>query len=199
MKSKSQKFIDNCKRLLETPNYIHLYFEFLNGGDEFYRNPQIVDIESWEKWTIEEKADFAEKNLNKKELRIRYPGTFSGPGTDDLQILIGLDNLEVFECDTMQVTTFTTLLELPRLEKVQLDIFSHTTGYIQEEWSVFDALIFIHCKPNEFRCRVENISKYRNELDLNRKFGIYGNLPAQGEELDLQFLTREFLYQKFSL
>lgn len=198
---KESAFIKNCKSLLAEEHFNNLYYEFLSGGDSFYGGQAPVDFETWTAFSIDEKAKLAEKTLNIKELIIKYPGTYSGPNTSDLKLLIGLDKIEVFECDSMQVTSYTTLLELTNLQSVTLDIFNHSTGYIEKEWSVFDALLFVNTKSDAFKSRLNNIPKYRKELDLARPFGVYPELSAKitnGDSgFDLRFITEEFLYKIF--
>ena len=195
------KFIKNCKELLADDQFKDLYYEFMSGGDSFYGGQAPVDFETWNRFSLDEKATLAEKTLNKTELKIKYPGTFSGPATSDLKLLIGLDEVEFFECDSMQVTSYTTLLELTNLQSVTLDIFNHSTGYIEKEWSVFDALLFVNTKSDAFKSRLNNIPKYRKELDLARPFGVYPELSAKitnGDSgFDLRFITEEFLYKIF--
>ncbi len=196
------KFIKNCKELLADDQFKDLYYEFMSGGDSFYGGQAPVDFETWNRFSLDEKATLAEKTLNKTELKIKYPGTFSGPATSDLKLLIGLDEVEFFECDSMQVTSYTTLLELPKLQSLVLDIYNHSTGYVEKEWSVFDALIFVHTNADRVKSTLNNIPKYRKELDLVRSFGVYPELSANknpdSNDLDLSFITEEFLYKYFS-
>lgn len=199
---KDSAFIKNCKVLLADEHFNNLYYEFLSGGDSFYGGRAPVDIEVWNSMSIDEKAKLAEKTLNTKNLMIKYPGTYSGPNTSDLKLLIGLNKIEVFECDSMMVTSYTTLLELPNLQRVTLDIFNHSTGYIEKEWSVFDALLFVNTNSDMFKSRLNNIPKYRQELDLVSSFGVYPELSAKKTNgnigFDLSFITEDFLYKHFS-
>jgi hypothetical protein len=174
--------------------YTYLYYEFMSGGDSFYGGTAPITSEDWLNLSLDKKAELAEQTLNQAFLKIRYPGTFNGPRNEDLRMLIHLDKIESFECDSMMVTSYTTLLKLPNLRSISVDVFDHFSGYHANEWSVFDALIFI--KTQSFRSKLDHIDQYRQELDLESPLGMPEKAEASEE---LTMITESYLYEHFSL
>ncbi len=90
----------------------------------------------------------------------------------------------------------TALLEMESLESVQLDVFAHQEGFHAQEWSVFDALIFLHSE--DFRCELSGLGRKRQELKLEQSlFGSALKCPQPEEEGAPDFLTEEILYKHF--
>lgn len=191
-------FHQNCLQWL-SQGLSELYYEYSSGGDSFYRGTPPISHSDWEKLPNDKKAQLIEKTLNQKELRIRYPGTFSGPSSENLRLLAGLDRVEHLYIDSMQATTFAALLDLPNLQSVVLDVFSHKDGYTNNEWCVFDALIYT--RSVEFKCKLNDIKRYRKELDLHKPFAQNPALAKANVEEgpDLGFITEEYLYKNYSL
>ncbi|WP_411823257.1 hypothetical protein [Leptospira sp. 'Mane'] len=206
MKNPSSAFIQNCTQLLaseDSEHYIRRYYEFINGGDEFYGSNAPISEGEWGQLTVAKQAELAEQLLNVPSLTIRYPGTFSGPSTEDLQMFVGLDLLESLEGDFMQVESYTKLLELPKLDRISFDIFSHSSGYMKEEWSVLDALLSIHTEG--FKGKLEGLLKYKEKLDLAKPFPIQHKDPSKIEpDMDKLYaslkkmVTEDFLYKNFA-
>ncbi len=206
MTTRSQEFIQNCTHLLsgeEGEYYAYRYFEFINGGDSFYGSHAPLSEEEWKGLTVAKQAELAEELLNVSSLSIRYPGTYSGPSTKDLQMFVGLDQLESLQGDFMQVESYTKLLELPKLNEISFDIFAHSSGYAIGIWSVLDALMCIHTEG--FKAKVEGLLKYKEKLDLAKPFPILhkdlSGLELNNDELykylkDL--IAEDFLYKNFA-
>ncbi|WCL49713.1 hypothetical protein [Leptospira sp. GIMC2001] len=181
----------------DSQHYTELYFEFIDGGDSMYGGRSSVDFDEWSSLSIDDKSVLAYSTLNQKELVVRYPGTFSGPTEEDLQILVGLDELEIFKCDSMMITNYNYLLELPKLNQLTLDLFSHQSKIVGIGWNVFDAFLQIH--RDGFYCSVDNLQKYIRELKMLDPFPIDQNVKQdENGDRDLSFITMDYLYKNHS-
>lgn len=190
-------FRENCLHWLSDEKS-NLYLEFMAGGDSFYRGEPPVSPEVWKSMPHEEKATLVEKTLNRESLSLRYPGTFSGPSSDDLYLLAGLSKLEHLQIDSMQVRTYRALLDIPNLKSVRIDTFAHTEGYIQNLWCVFDALLYT--RSRDFCCELDNIARFREELALQKPFAKMHTNASMNDGInspDLSFITEGYLYEFF--
>ncbi|TGN20520.1 hypothetical protein [Leptospira idonii] len=203
-KNPSALFIQNCIQLIsgeDREHYVHRYYEFINGGDRMYGSNAPISEEEWKGLAVTKQAELAEKMLNVPSLSIRYPGTFSGPLTKDMQMFIGLDQLESLSGDFMMVESYTKLLELPKLDQIRFDIFGHSAGHTNNHWSVLDALLFLHTEG--FQGKLDGLLKYKEELDLAKPFSLQYVLETESgmdtsTESLKKIITKEFLYKNFA-
>ncbi|MDF3821109.1 hypothetical protein P3G55_14460 [Leptospira sp. 96542] len=201
----SATFIQNCTELLSGNDgeyYAYRYYEFINGGDEMYASNAPIDQGEWIGLTVAKQTELAEQMLNVPSLNIRYPGTFSGPATKDLQMFVGLDRLESLTGDFMQVESYRKLLELPNLDEISFDVYAHSSGYKMGIWSVMDVLLGIHTEG--FHGKLKGLIEYKKKLYLEKSLPILQNDLSETESQYDDFykflkdsITEEFLYKNY--